>query len=115
MPVPFKVFHNPRCSKSRELVSLLVAKGVKFELVEYLKNPLSTAELNQIVEALDGDVSELIRTNEAAYKTLKVKPNSAKLIVQAIHTHPELMQRPIVLRGKRAVIARPANNVLELI
>jgi len=111
------IWHNPRCSKSRETLELLKKKGVEPVIREYLKAPPSRSEVEGLLNMVGGDPTMLIRDGEAEFKALKKK--KAELtkadIVKAIAAHPVLLQRPIVVSGKRAAIGRPPEAVLPLL
>ena len=111
------IWHNPRCSKSRQTLELLQKKGVTPAIREYLKQPPSKAEVETLLDMVGGDPSELIRDGEAEFKTLKRKKAemSKADIAKAIAAHPILLQRPIVVAGKKAAIGRPPEAVLPLL
>jgi arsenate reductase (glutaredoxin) len=113
----FKIIHNPRCSKSRQTLDLLVENGITPEVVEYLKNPLTKDQLQQIVSLLNIEPHALLRTKEAEYKEAQLnKDASADTILEAMATYPKLIERPIVIKDEQAAaIGRPPENVLRLI
>ena len=106
------IWHNPRCSKSRQTLDLLKSQGVEPTVREYLKEPPSKAEVEKLIAHVGGDPRELIRDGEAEFKALKLKKAD---IVQAIAEHPILLQRPIVVKGTQAAIGRPPDAVLPLL
>jgi arsenate reductase (glutaredoxin) len=110
------IWHNPRCSKSRQTLELLQEKGVTPTVREYLKQPPSKSEVETLIDMI-GDPVELIRDGEPEFKALKKKKAdlSRADIVKAIAAHPVLLQRPIVVSGKRAAIGRPPEAVLALL
>lgn len=112
-----KIYHNPRCSKSRKTLELLRDKGVEPEIVEYLKATPSSQELVEIIEKLGTSARSVLRKGEAAYKELVLKDEtlSDEAIVRAIVSNPILLERPIVVSGDRAIIGRPPENVLDLL
>ncbi len=112
-----KIYHNPRCSKSRKTLELLRDKGVEPEIVEYLKATPSSQELVEIMEKLGISARNVLRKGEAAYKELGLKDEtlSDEAIVRAIVSNPILLERPIVVSGDRAIIGRPPENVLDLL
>jgi arsenate reductase (glutaredoxin) len=113
---PIIVYHNPRCSKSRCAIELLNEKGVKFEVVEYLLNAPTAQELTAVIAKLGIKPEELIRKNEDDFKeNFKGKELSDKEWIQAMIKFPKLIERPIVIRGNKAVIGRPTERVLELL
>ena len=111
------IWHNPRCSKSRQTLELLRQKGIDPAVREYLKEPPSKAEVEKLVDLVGGEPGALIRDGEAEFKALKKK--KAELgkadIARAIAAHPILLQRPIVVSGKKAAIGRPPEAVLPLL
>lgn len=108
--------HNRRCSKSREALELLEKSWKKYILVEYLKSPLDAEQLKDIFEIIWWDVNALIRDNEKEYKDLGLSKNSTSLeILKAISRFPNLMQRPIFIDGKKWVICRPPEKILEFL
>lgn len=111
------IWHNPRCSKSRETLALLKDRGVEPTIREYLKQPPGKAEIEKLLDMVGGEPGALIRDGEPEFKTLKKKKAdlSRADIVKAIAAHPVLLQRPIVVAGKRAAIGRPPEAVLTLL
>ena len=111
------IWHNPRCSKSRQTLELLQEKGVKPAIREYLKEPPSKAEVETLIDLVGGDPAALIRDSEAEFKALRKKKSELGRndIAKAIASHPILLQRPIVVAGKRAAIGRPPEAVLPLL
>ncbi len=108
------LYHNPRCSKSRETLALLEEKGLTFEIIEYLKQPLDSKRVLGLSKMLGSPVSEMVRTGESAYKELDNPPTDERALAQLIASNPILLQRPIVVNGKRAAIGRPPEAVLNL-
>lgn len=107
-----EVYHNPRCGKSREAIKYLEEKGAEFEIVEYMKTPLTPMALEEILEKLDMNAVELIRTNEAIWKEeFKGKELDDDELILAMIEHPKLMQRPIVVNEGKAVVARPVELI----
>lgn len=117
MPKPaVRIYHNPRCSKSRETLALLHEHGVEPEVVDYLKTPLDTAALASLLTKLKLPASAVVRKKEDAYAQAGLSATSSDTqILTAIATHPVLLERPIVEVGKRAAIGRPPENVLALL
>ena len=111
------IWHNPRCSKSRQTLALLEKKGVTPTIREYLKEPPSKSEMEKLIDMVGGEPSELIRDGEAEFKALKKKKAemSKADISEAIAAHPILLQRPIVVAGRKAAIGRPPEAVLPLL
>ncbi|MBO9688854.1 MAG: arsenate reductase (glutaredoxin) [Mitsuaria chitosanitabida] len=104
-----KFLHNPRCSKSREALALLQARGIAPEVVEYLVTPLSLSELQALHARLGGPVRAMLRDGEDDYRELGLADASLsdEQLLRAVAERPRLMQRPIVIDGDRALIARP--------
>jgi arsenate reductase len=111
------LYHNPRCSKSRQTLQLLTEHGVEPEIVEYLKTPPDARQLERILLTLGLEPRQLMRTNEAEYKDNGLDDSrlTREQLIQAMVDHPKLIQRPIVLKGERAALGRPPENVLEII
>ena len=110
------IWHNPRCSKSRQTLELLHKKGATPAVREYLKQPPSKSEVETLIDML-GDPAQLIRDGEPEFKALKKKKAdmSKADVAKAIAAHPILLQRPIVVAGKKAAIGRPPEAVLPLL
>lgn len=111
------IYHNPRCSKSRQTLALLEDNSVDFDTVLYLDTPPTPAELTSILQKLKISARELLRKGEDDYKQLNLADptkTDAELIA-AMVAHPKLIERPIVIVGDKAVLGRPPENVLELI
>jgi len=110
------IYHNPRCSKSRETLALLRSRGVEPRVVEYLQNPPDAATLAAIVRKLDIAPAALVRKGEDLYKAKYAgKSLSDAEWIEAMVKDPILIQRPIVVAGSRAAIGRPPENVLPLL
>lgn len=105
------IYHNPRCSKSRQTLALLQDKGVAPSVIEYLKNPPSESELIKLIDKLRLSPLELIRQKDALFKSLSLEGKSDKVLIQAMATHPALIERPIVVKGEKAVLGRPPENI----
>lgn len=111
-----KIYHNPRCSKSREGLSILENSGKEFEIVKYLDTIPSESELASIIKLLNISPIELVRKNEAIWKeNYKGKTLTDSEIIAAMVAHPKLIERPIVINGKKAVIGRPPNDIENII
>lgn len=112
-----QIYHNPRCSKSREALALLQARGIVVEVVEYLQTPLNLWQMQELRQLLGLPARELLRTGEEAYATLGLAdPDlSEEALLGAIVAHPILLQRPIVVNDQRAVIARPPELALTVL
>ena len=112
----FTIYHNPRCSKSRATLALLEEKGIRPQVVEYLKTPPTAAELRSITTKLGMKPQELVRKSEDLYKAKYAgKQLSDDQWLAALANDPILIERPIVVAGKRAVLGRPPENVLQLL
>lgn len=111
------IFHNPRCSKSRQTLGLIEAAGHTPIVIEYLKTPPSVQELTKIIERLGLTPRDLMRSSEDAYKELGLKDATLgdQTLIQAMTDHPKLIERPIVLTESQAVIGRPPENVLDIL
>lgn len=110
------IYHNPRCQKSRLGIKALEESGQAFTIVKYLETPLTVEQLKTIVQQLGLSPLELVRTQEAIWKSnFKGKVLSDEEIIQAMITHPKLMERPIVVNGDKAVIGRPTERILDLL
>ncbi|NJN52853.1 MAG: arsenate reductase (glutaredoxin) [Gammaproteobacteria bacterium] len=110
------IYHNPRCSKSRGTLELLERRGLTPRVVEYLKTPPTTREIAAILKKLGVTARALMRTQEAIYTELNLQATTAESsLIQALHDHPALMERPIVIVGDAARIGRPPETVLEIL
>lgn len=111
------IYHNPRCSKSRQTLKLLDDNNQRPVIVEYLKSPLDKKQLQHLTRLLNCSVREIIRISEIDYKenNLADKSLSEDVLLEAIVKWPKLMQRPIVVNGNRAAIGRPPENVLGIL
>jgi len=111
------IYHNPKCAKSRATLQLLEARGIAPVIVEYLKNPPSKSELADLVKRLGIEPRALLRTKEPEYKQAGL--DNAKLsdsaILQAMVKHPKLIERPIVVAGRKAALGRPPEDVLKIL
>ena len=111
-----KIFHNPRCSKSRQTLALLTENGIKPQVIEYLKDLLTVDDLNDLIGLLGIEPSALVRKNEAVWKQrFKGKELSDNELIKVTVENPKLIERPIVVKQKKAVLGRPPENVLKLI
>ncbi len=111
-----KFYHNPRCGKSREALKLLQEKGIEPEIVEYLKDIPTHAELEDLLQKLGMRAEDLLRKNEKVYKELyKGKDLSDSKWIEAMIAEPKMIERPIFVNGDKAVVGRPPEKVLELI
>ena len=111
------LYHNPACSKSRGAKEILEERNVDFDIVEYLKSPLGEADFRRILELVDDPPSELVR-KDGNFRELGLNADdyaSVDAVVGLLVDHPKLMQRPVVVCGENAVIARPSEKVEELL
>jgi arsenate reductase len=110
------IYHNPRCSKSRQACDMLAEHGVETEVRQYLKEPPSRDELEHLMALLGiDDPRAMMRTGEPAYRELGLADADRGELLEAIAAHPILLERPIVVQGDRAVIGRPPENILGLL
>ena len=110
------IYHNPACGNSRGAMELLRQRGVEFDVIEYLKTPPAREALEKILAMLEGPVENLVRKDKR-FDELKLNAadyTAKETVIPLLLQHPELMQRPIVIRGGRAIIARPANLLEKL-
>ena len=112
-----RLYHNTRCSKSRGALELLRERGIEPEVVYYLETPPSPAELREMLRMLGIPARGLMRTGEPAYTELGLDEASLSddALIEAMATHPELIERPVFVHGGRAVIGRPSERVLEIL
>ena len=112
-----KIYHNPRCSKSRQTLQLLQEQGVDVESIEYLKTPPTAAELSSILEKLALEPRALMRKNEAEYKATGMDNTelTRDQLINGMVATPKLIERPIVLANDKAAIGRPPENVLSIL
>ena len=110
------IWHNPRCSKSRDSFKLLEEKGIEVKVVKYLEDIPTKEELTELLKKLNISARELMRTKEAIYKELNLKDEtSEEALIEAMVSNPKLIERPIVIKGDKAVIGRPIEKVIALI
>lgn len=111
------LYHNPRCSKSRQALALLEAQGIVPDIKLYLEQPPTQAELKKLLGKLAMKPRDLLRKNEDAYRELNLKDEqlSDAVLIKAMVDHPKLIERPIAIKGDAAVVARPAENLLALL
>ncbi|SHK62191.1 arsenate reductase [Maribacter aquivivus] len=111
-----KIYHNSRCSKSREGLKVLEDSGKKFEVVKYLEDIPTKEELRNVISCLDIKPINLVRKSEAIWKeNFKNLSLSDEELIDAMITYPKLIERPIIIKGNRAVIGRPASNIDALL
>lgn len=112
-----KIYHNPDCSKSRASLALLEENDIKPEIIYYLETPPTGDELKQLLQKLGMGIRGILRKSEDEYDELGLDDESLsdEIIFDYVTKHPKLLQRPIVVKGDRAIIGRPPENVLSLI
>jgi len=111
------IYHNPRCSKSRQTLQIIIDYGMKPKIMEYLKTPLNKFDLENISRLLNKRPKDFVRKNEADFKENNIKDvidNDIELINKMVN-YPKIIERPIVVFGDKAVIGRPPENVIELL
>lgn len=115
--MPVTIYHNPRCSKSRETLALLKERGIEPRIVDYLKDPPSAAVLKDLIKKLGLPAVKAMRTKEQTFKDLGL--NAASLsdadAITAMAAHPVLIERPIVVNGAKAALGRPPEAVLDIL
>ena len=111
------IYHNPRCSKSRQTLALLEQQGAQVEVINYLQTPPSEDELQRILNLLKLSAGQLLRTSEAAYKQYHLDDPqlSDAFLIKTMIQHPQLIQRPIVIHAGKAALGRPPENVLAIL
>lgn len=110
------LYHNPRCGKSREALALLEERGLDFDVVRYLETPLSAVEVKALLAKLGGKPAAALRTKEPPYEALGLSDAStADEVARAVEANPILLERPILVVGKKAVIGRPPELVLSIL
>ncbi|HLW30510.1 MAG TPA: arsenate reductase (glutaredoxin) [Brumimicrobium sp.] len=111
-----KIYHNPRCSKSRSALQLLEEKGIEVEVVKYLEDTPSVNELKSLLKKLNLKAEDIVRKGEADFKdNFKDKTLTENEWIAALIKYPKLIERPIFVKGDKAVVGRPPENVLELL
>ena len=112
MSEKLKLYHNPRCRKSREAVTLLNDKNVSFETVLYLKDLPTEEEITWIFKNYGGDVNDLVRKNETIWKSsFKGKTMTTQQLIEAVSEYPILLERPILISNNQVVLGRPLENI----
>ena len=110
------IYHNPRCSKSRQTLALLKSKGVDVDMVEYLKSPPDFKTLESLLQKLELEPRELMRSREDEYRRLELSAvTDRRELIEAMVKHPILIERPIVIKGDKARLGRPPEQVLEIL
>lgn len=110
------IWHNPRCSKSRNAINLLEEKNINADVVKYLENSPSIEEIKNVLSLLGMGAKELMRKGESVYKELNLaEVNDEAKLIETMAQNPILIERPVIIRGNKAVIARPIENLEELL
>ncbi|WP_103068017.1 arsenate reductase (glutaredoxin) [Aquimarina sediminis] len=110
------IYHNPRCTKSRETLAILEEKNEDITIVKYLETPLTEQKLREIISLLGIPPIDLVRKNEAVWKEkFKTKKLSDDEIIKAMSEHPKLIERPIVIKDSKAIIGRPPQKVIDIL
>jgi len=110
------LWHNPRCSKSRQALTLLEENGIELDIVKYLDTMPDEKSIKTLLDILGIEARALMRTKEAIYKELELKNvEDEALLIKAMNEHPKLIERPIVIKGNQAIIGRPPERVLEIL
>ena len=112
-----KIYHNPRCSKSRATLELIKKQGIEPEIILYLKNPPTATELDNILQKLAIEPRQLMRKNETEYKEtgMDAEDLNRATLIQGMVNNPKLIERPIVIANNQATIGRPPENVLTIL
>lgn len=111
-----QIWHNPKCSKSRNAMTLLEEKGINADVVKYLESTPTKEQLTEVLKKLNMSARELLRTGEDVYKELNLKDESdEEKLINIMVENPILIERPIIIKGDIAVIARPIENLEELL
>lgn len=111
----WQIYHNPRCSKSRAALNLLQEHDVDPEIVLYLKTPPTAAQLKSLLQKLKLRPRDIVRVKEPVFRQLELDLDDDAAVLNALSENPSLIERPIVVHGKKAVLARPTENLLELL
>lgn len=109
------IWHNPRCSKSRQTLDLLINRGIEPQIVEYLKQSPSLENIQTVLNKLGLKPRDMMRKGEAIYKELGLKDKDDDALISAMAGHPILIERPIVITKDKAAIGRPPENVLQIL
>ena len=110
-----EILHNPRCSKSRTTLNIILENNIQPTIRLYLDDPLSIGEIKDLLIKLNTTADQIVRKNEEVYKKLNLKDSNQDLLIEKISKNPILLERPIVVKGKKAIIGRPPENVKKLL
>jgi len=109
------IYHNPKCGKSRETLAIIKSKGIEPEIIEYLKTPLKEVSIREILKKLNTEPINIIRRKESKDLGLDLKVMSNAELIRSMAQHPIIIERPIVIKGKKGTLGRPPEKVLELL
>lgn len=112
---PWKLYHNPQCSKSREALQMVQASGVEYEVVEYLKTPPDREELRRLIGELQSPLAELVRVKEIEFQNEPFDINSPEVVAERLAKSPRLLERPILWGPQGAVIGRPVERIRQVL
>ena len=110
-----EILHNPRCSKSRTTLNIILENNIQPTIRLYLDDPLSIGEIKDLLIKLNTTADQIVRKNEEIYKKLNLKDSDQDLLIEKISKNPILLERPIVVKGEKAIIGRPPENVMKLL
>ena len=110
-----EIIHNPRCSKSRTTLNIILENNIQPTIRLYLDDPLSIGEIKDLLIKLNTTADQIVRKNEEIYKKLNLKDSNQDLLIEKISKNPILLERPIVVKGEKAIIGRPPENVMKLL
>ena len=110
-----EILHNPRCSKSRTTLNIILENNIQPTIRLYLDDPFSIGEIKDLLIKLNTTADQIVRKNEEIYKKLNLKDSDQDLLIEKISKNPILLERPIVVKGKKAIIGRPPENVKKLL
>lgn len=112
-----KIYHNPRCSKSRQTLDIIIKNGIEPTIIKYLETPPEIEELSAILEMLKKRPRDILRKNETEYKDNNMSDKSLtdEQLISLMHEHPKVIERPIVVSDDKAVIGRPPESVLDIL
>ena len=110
-----EILHNPRCSKSRTTLNIILENNIQPTIRLYLDDPLSIGEIKDLLIKLNTTADKIVRKNEEIYKKLNLKDSDQDLLIENISKNPILLERPIVVKGEKAIIGRPPENVMKLL
>lgn len=109
------IYHNPRCSKSREALHILQEQGEEIEVIEYLKDAPDRSTLTALIAKLGVPAIQLVRTGEEVFKPYKGKSLTDTEVIELLVAYPILIERPIVIKGKKAIIGRPPQRIIDIL